>query len=92
MQYTGHSRLLSADHSCEAQRAVCAGEAHSNGDASSTGRVNPLDVPLGGGRSRYSAVVLDSEGIAADGALRDCCVFVVPQVRPSYILLWKSTL
>ena len=46
------------------------------------GRANPLDAPLGGGKFRYSAVVLDCEGVAAQGALRECCVFVVPQVRP----------
>ena len=50
-------------------------------ETSTSGRGNPLDVPLGGGRSRYSAIVLDLEGTAAEGALRDCCVFVVPQVR-----------
>lgn len=49
-------------------------------EASVSGRGNPLDAPLGGGRARFSAVVLDSEGIAAEGALRECCVFVVPQV------------
>lgn len=47
--------------------------------ASTSGRGNPLDAPLGGEKAKYSAVVLDVEGIAADGALRECCVFVVPQ-------------
>ena len=50
-------------------------------ETSTSGRGNPLDAPLGGGRSRYSAVVLDLEGTAAEGSLRECCVFVVPQVR-----------
>ncbi|CAK0783523.1 hypothetical protein CVIRNUC_006722 [Coccomyxa viridis] len=50
-------------------------------EASTSGRGNPLDAPLGGEKARYSAVVLDVEGIAADGALRECCVFVVPQGR-----------
>ena len=73
--------------SSDARHAVCAGEVHTNGDASASGRINPLDVPLGGGKSRYSAVVLDSEGVAAQGALRECCVFVVPQARPRIELL-----
>jgi len=67
---------------------VCAAEIDGNGEASTSGRANPLDAPLGGDKSRFSAVVLDSEGIAADGALRECCVFVVPQasahVQPAH--------
>ena len=59
---------------------MCAAEIDRNGEASTSGRANPLDAPLGGDKSRFSAVVLDSEGVAADGALRECCVFVVPQV------------
>ena len=70
--------------------AICSGEVcgvmwaeevHTNGEASTSGRVGPPDVLLGGGKSRFSAVVLDAEGVAAHGALRECCVFVVPQAR-----------
>jgi hypothetical protein len=31
---------------------------------------------------RYCAVVLDNAGEAAARAVRDCCVFIVPQARP----------
>ena len=57
-----------------------AGSGADEEETSTSGRGNPLDAPLGGGRSRYSAIVLDLEGTAAEGSLRECCVFVVPQV------------